>query len=150
MRRQSLKQVQKTANVYHRLPQHDLSSPRGRLERWNELLRQEPVRLLTTFRNTEYLSPEVRDRLRCDDSPVSVAFADPLLREAGLPGDSYGDAKRFFSLSDRQLHRIVCYCHHGAQTYAAGVACQVRAAYPRTGGIGMLHRIWTAIAGGPA
>ncbi len=146
MRRQSLKQVQKTANVYHRLPQLDLSSQRGRLERWNELLRQEPIRLLTTFTNTEYLSPEVRDRLRCDDSPVSVAFADPLLREAGLAGDSYGDAKRFFSLSDRQLHRIVCYCHHGAQTYAAGVACQVRAAYPRMSGPGVLRRVWSAVA----
>ena len=150
MRRQSLKQVQKTANVYHRLPHLDLSSQRGRLERWNELLRQEPVRLLTTFTNTEYLSTEVRDRLRCDESPVSVAFADPLMREAGLAGDTYGDAKRFFGLSDKQLHRIVCYCHHGAQTYAAGVACQVRAAYPRTTGTGILRRIWSVMAGSPA
>jgi hypothetical protein len=150
MRRQSLKQVQKTANVYHRLPQIDLSTQRGRLERWNELLRQEPVRLLTTFTNTEYLSPELRDRLRCDDSPLSVAFADPLMREAGLAGDTYGDAKRFFTLTDRQLHRIVCYCHHGAQTYAAGIACQVRAAYPSTGGSRLLGRIWRAMAGGPA
>lgn len=150
MQRQSLKQVQKTANVYHRVPQYDLSTQRGRLERWNELLRQEPVRLLTTFTNTEYLSPELRDRLRCDDSPLSVAYADPLLREAGLAGDTYGDAKRFFSLSDRQMHRIVCYCHHGAQTYAAGIACQVRAAYPRTSGTGILGRIWKALAGAPA
>jgi hypothetical protein len=150
MRRQSLKQVQKTANVYHRLPQIDLSTQRGRLERWNELLRQEPVRLLTTFTNTEYLSPELRDRLRCDDSPISVAFADPLMREAGLSGDTYGDAKRFFGLTDRQLHRIVCYCHHGAQTYAAGIACQIRAAYPSMGGSRLLSRIWRAIAGGPA
>ena len=150
MRRQSLKQVQKTANVYHRLPQIDLSTQRGRLERWNELLRQEPVRLLTTFTNTEYLSPELRDRLRCDDSPLSVAFADPLMREAGLAGDTYGDAKRFFSLTDRQLHRVVCYCHHGAQTYAAGIACQVRAAYPSMGGSGLLGRIWRAMAGGTA
>jgi hypothetical protein len=150
MRRQSLKQLQQTANVYYRLPQNDLTSQRGRLERWNEVLRREPVRILTTFTNTEYLSPEIRDRLRCDDSPLSVAYADPLLREAGLAGDTYGDAKRFFSLSDRQLHRIVCYCHHGAQTYAAGVACQVRAAYPRMGGAGVLRRVWSAMVGGPA
>lgn len=147
MRRQSLHDIQKTANVYHRYPQYDLSSQRGRLERWNDLLRHEPVRLLTTFTNTEDLSPEMRDGLRCEESPVSVAFADPLLREAGLAGDTYGDARRFFGLSDRQLHRIVCYCHHGAQTYAAGVACQVRAAYPRTGGPGIMSRVWTAIAG---
>ena len=42
-----------------------------------------------------------------------MAFNDPVLRAAGLRDDSYGEAKRFFELTDRQLHWLVCYCHYG-------------------------------------
>jgi len=38
----------------------------------------------------------------------SVAFNDPVLRVAGMKNDTYGEAKRFFELSDMQLHSIVC------------------------------------------
>jgi hypothetical protein len=40
----------------------------------------------------------------------------PLLRAAGLENDTYGEAKRFFELSDGQLHRIVCYTVSAART----------------------------------
>ena len=33
------------------------------------------------------------------NSPISVAFADPELRAAGLKGDTIGDAVEFFGLS---------------------------------------------------
>jgi hypothetical protein len=49
-----------------------------------------------------------RAAMRSDSSPISVAFADPVLRAAGLENDSYGEAKRFFKLTDRQLHKIIC------------------------------------------
>jgi hypothetical protein len=42
----------------------------------------------------------VRDALRATDSPISVAFADPILRAAGLKDDTYGEAERFFEITD--------------------------------------------------
>jgi hypothetical protein len=59
--------------------------------------------------------------MRADGSPISIAFEDPLLRAAGLENDSYGEATRFFELTDNQLHKIICYCHFGA-TVSAGTA----------------------------
>jgi serine/threonine protein kinase len=65
--------------------------------------------------------------MRGDSSPMSVAFDDPVLRAAGLENDSYGEAKRFFKLTDGQLHEIICYCHFGATVNAATAARHVRA-----------------------
>jgi hypothetical protein len=62
--------------------------------------------------------------MRKDQSPISVAFADPQFRAQGLAGDSYGDAYKFFGLDHDRLHGIVCYCHYRssriAPTEAAG------------------------------
>jgi hypothetical protein len=66
--------------------------------------------------------------MRGDSSPISVAFEDPVLRATGLESDSYGEAKRFFELSDRQLHEIICYCHFGRTVNAATAARHIRAA----------------------
>ena len=65
--------------------------------------------------------------MRCDNSAISVAFSDPLLRSAGLESDTYGEAKRFFELSDGQLHPIVCFCHFGMTVSAARTAGYIRA-----------------------
>jgi hypothetical protein len=35
-------------------------------------------------------------------------------------------AKRFFELTDRQLHRIICYCQFGATVSAATAAHHLR------------------------
>ena len=66
--------------------------------------------------------------MRGDGSPISVAFEDPVLRAAGLENDSYGEAKRFFELTDRQLHKVICYCHFGATVNAATAAYHIRKA----------------------
>ncbi|HEX6957139.1 MAG TPA: hypothetical protein VF194_04070 [Ferrovibrio sp.] len=118
-----------------------------RLHRWNELLRRHQERALATFFEIEYLEPELRDRTRCDNSAISVAFEDPVLRADGLTDDTYGTAKRYFGLTDRQMHRIVCYCHHGATAYAGGVAYMVRAAYhsSRPAQPGPVARLWRAL-----
>jgi hypothetical protein len=55
----------------------------------------------------------VRDALRGIDSPISVAFADPILRAAGPEDDTYGEAKRFFEITEGELHDVLCFCHHG-------------------------------------
>ncbi|OCP15920.1 MULTISPECIES: hypothetical protein [unclassified Ensifer] len=97
-----------------------------RLERWAELLELIPQQLLSTIFETEYRPVEVRAMLRSDNSPISVAFADAALRSAGLQSDTYGEAKRFFELSDAQLHEVICYCHFGTTVSATTAARIIR------------------------
>jgi hypothetical protein len=97
-----------------------------RLDRWAELLERNPHWHLSTLHETEYQTPEIRAAMRSDHSPLSIAFADPVLRAAGLNDDTYGEAKRFFQLEDGQLHEIICYCHFGATVPAASAARQIR------------------------
>jgi hypothetical protein len=99
-----------------------------RLNRWSDLLERQPTRLLTALTGTEYRATLERDAMRSDNSPISVAFEDKLLRDQGLQDDTYGEAKRFFELTDNQLHEIVCYCHVGATMQASRAAASVRAA----------------------
>jgi hypothetical protein len=99
-----------------------------RLERWSELLDREPGRSLAALAGTEYRPPLERDAMRCEGSPLSVAYNDPVLREQGLSNDTYGEAKRFFEVTDDQLHEIVCYCHVGDRMTASRAAYCVRAA----------------------
>jgi hypothetical protein len=96
-------------------------SQSARLQRWAGLLEQNPERRLNSLFETEHHLPTARDAMRVAGSPISVAFADPILRGEGLAGDSYGEAKRFFGLKDHQLHHALCYCHYGA-TLSAGTA----------------------------
>lgn len=99
-----------------------------RLARWVDLLEREPGRFLAALPGTEYRPPVERDAMRRDGSPLAVAFADPLLRAEGLQNDTYGEAKRFFEVSDGQLHEIVCYCHVGEAMQACRAAYCVRTA----------------------
>lgn len=101
-------------------------SRKERLERWAELLEQSPARHLATLYETEHQPAAVRDTLRSDGSPISVAFDDPMLRSAGMKDDTYGEALRFFQLRDWQLHGVICYCHFGATVNAATAAGLVR------------------------
>jgi hypothetical protein len=94
-----------------------------RLERWAEVLEANPGRRLNTFFETEHQAPALRDAMRPVGSPISVAFADPVLRGDGLADDSYGEARRYFGLSDHQFHHVLCYCHYGS-TVSAGTAAR--------------------------
>ncbi|WP_054310719.1 hypothetical protein [Mesorhizobium sp. 1M-11] len=118
-----LKQVAQIDAAHH----HDMSRAE-RLTRWAELLEMEPHRRLATLHQTEYQALSVRSTMRCAGSPISVAYDDPVLREQGLADDTYGEAKRFFELTDAQLHGALCYCHYGATVRAATAARNVRAA----------------------
>jgi hypothetical protein len=125
MRHQTLDQLHAVAEVNTVQP---VMSRAQRLTRWAQLLERDPSRLLTALAGTEYRAPAERDVMRGDGSPISVAAADPILRDEGLKGDSYGEAKRFFELTDNQLHEIVCYCHVGAVMQASRAALSVRQA----------------------
>jgi hypothetical protein len=103
-------------------------SRNDRLARWAELLEGQPERSLSTFPGTEYQPFAAREQMRRTGSPISVALEDPLLRAEGLVDDTYGEARRFFDLSERQLHQIVCGCSLGETIGAAHAARLVRSA----------------------
>jgi len=103
----------------------------ARLERWADLLSRTSNAMLDTLEGTEHHSPELRSSMRSDRSPFAVAYGDPVLRAAGLRSDTYGEIKRFFELSDRQLHGLACACHWGRYVQGQVAAERVRALVPR-------------------
>ena len=126
MKHQTLEQLQVVAEVDQGYPK--TMSRIERLVRWAELLEANPEQRLSTLHQTEYRAVGAREIMRGDNTPISVAFRDPVLSAAGLKNDSYGEAKRFFELTDGQLHEVICYCHFGATVSAATAAHHVRAA----------------------
>lgn len=127
MRHQTLDQLHTVAKV-HRDPAPPAMDRTQRLERWAKLLERQPNRLLTALIGTEYRSSPEREIMRGEGSPISVAFEDSILRDEGLKDDTYGEAKRFFELTDNELHEIVCYCHVGETMQSSWAALSVRAA----------------------
>lgn len=127
MKHQTVDQLNAVADV-HAEATHLLATRGQRLERWAELLEQNPDRCLGALAGTEYQPPEARDKMRSAGSPITVAFEDPVLRALGLQDDTYGEARRFFDLTDLQLHEIVCRCHVGDTMRARWAASRVRAA----------------------
>jgi hypothetical protein len=122
MKYQSLEQIAVEAEVHPGIGM----SRRERLERWAELLEQQPNRRLSTIDGTEFGSRREREAKRSDHSPLTVASEDPVLRAEGLGGDRVGDAVEFFDLAHREVHRLVCYCHHGLTVLSGSVAARVR------------------------
>ena len=102
-----------------------------RLERWADLLEHYGNDILNTLEGTEHHDAGSRSAMRCDNSPFTVASADPVLRAAGLKGDTYGEIQRFFELTDGQLHSLVCYCHLGRHISRSAASTRVRALIPR-------------------
>lgn len=99
---------------------------RERLDRWAELLEEKADRLVATLEEIESKQASERRALRADGSAITVAFNDPLLRSAGLLGDTFGDAVDFFELSEHDAHMILCSCHGGAVMRAEDAARRVR------------------------
>ena len=125
MKHQTLNQLQTIAEV-EPLSTYPIMTRQQRIERWAELLAAHPERRLGALTGTEHLKREARDAVRCEGSPITVAFEDPILRALGLKDDTYGEAKRFFELTDWQLHDVVCSCHVGTTMRAQWAAARVR------------------------
>ena len=121
MQYRSMEQIACDADVF------TMPSPsrRDRLERWAEALARHPAQL-RAIPDVEYGPRRERDARRADHSPLTVAYEDPLLRAAGLRGDTIGDAAEFFELSHAQLHHLVCFCHHGLTMDPQATAAEVR------------------------
>lgn len=144
MKYQSLEQLKVVAEVDEGYPK--AMSRTDRLQRWAECLERDPKRRLSTLHQTEYLSIAIREDMRGNDTPISVAFRDPVLRDAGMKNDTYGEAKRFFELTDGQLHDVICYCHFGETVSAATAARNVRAIVSGHGP-GMFARLRDTLVG---
>jgi hypothetical protein len=102
-------------------------SRRERLQRWAELLSRDPHRQLKALSRVEFYAERERALMRGENTPISVAAGDPVLREAGLHGDTLGDAQSFFELSASEAHYLLCDCHYVGQMNAEGVAQRIRA-----------------------
>ena len=97
-----------------------------RLERWIEVLEASATRRLRSFYEIEYLSSQGRHECRSNDSPLTVAYEDSVLRAEGLRSDRVGDCMGFFEITERQLHNAFCSCHVGATFSARDAADQLR------------------------
>ncbi len=101
-------------------------SKRDRLDRWIELLERDPDRELRTLDEIEWKPKAQRLALRAEGSALTVAFSDPLLRQAGLRGDTFGEAVDFFQISEHDAHIVLCSCHGGGSMRADEAARRVR------------------------
>lgn len=148
MEHRSHEELTQVARLYNSDLPPDPLSKRERVQRWVKLLNEQPHRKLRTLYETEYQPRNIRERMRASDTAITVAFEDPILRAEGLAGDTYGDAKRFFGLSDRQLHLALCYCHAGVEMSASTAARRLETYIPATRDSGLLRRILRAVGCG--
>ncbi len=136
MKHESLVEISRRADVLP-LETMKLTSRRERLQRWAAVLEQHEGRV-KPFERMEYMSRRACRNLRDEETPVALAFADPVLRAAGLKSDRLGDAMTFFGLSYGQTHRLLCDCHYQGTMTGRSVAAHLRAV--ADGGI--VRRIW--------
>jgi hypothetical protein len=123
MRYRSLDQLRPHARVV------EASAPMTRdqrIARWADLLDAAGSIPLRALRGVEFRREPERRRLRRDNSPIAVAFADPALRADGLAGDTLWDAQRYFGLTKREAHGLLCDCHYLGEMTGHSAAKRVR------------------------
>lgn len=101
-------------------------SRQERLDRWISLLERDPERRLNSLGEIEYKPPAERALVREDNSPLTIAYQDPILRADGLQSDRLGDAMRYFGLSDGQAHYALCSCLSGHTAESGAFARRLR------------------------
>jgi hypothetical protein len=102
-----------------------------RLERWAITLEECPQQRLSPFQRVEFMTSEARAPVRQANSPLEIAYGDPILRRAGLESDRFGDGEAFFELSRDQAHRILCSCGYVGEMRSSDVARRIRAVVKR-------------------
>ena len=96
MQYRSMEQIAGEADVFT-MPS---LSRRDRLERRAEALAPHPAQL-RAIPDVEYGPRRERDARRADHSPLTVAYEDPVLRAAGLRGDTMATRPSFSSCRTR-------------------------------------------------
>ncbi len=141
-----LADVHDTARIAETAP--PAMTRRERLERWALVLERDPHRRLRSLGEIETRSRAERLQMRAPDSPLTVAFDDPVLRAAGLKGDTLGDAIDFFELNENQSHRLLCSCMNGWTMSSGKVARSVQQIAAPGKGLLLLGLAAAAVAGG--
>ncbi|MBV8535791.1 MAG: hypothetical protein JO128_09370 [Alphaproteobacteria bacterium] len=141
MEYRTIREIKGVATVT-RLPVARMSR-RERLLRWAAVLDSQPTQPIKPLMRIEFLPRQERMLARRDESPLTIAYRDPMLREEGLAGDTLGEAVRFFELSDHEAHYLVCDCHyHGGMTMTPeGVAKRARSIADRV----TLRDMWNRV-----
>src|SRR5690242_17152439 len=96
MRLRPLEEIRQSAAVYSSADAAPMTR-QERLERWATILDKHPGKV-QMLHSTEFAAEPQRRVMRQDNSPIAVAYADPVLRLQGLAGDTYEDARQFFEL----------------------------------------------------
>lgn len=144
MKHTSLDEIRRVADTFP--AESGKMDRRARLERWATVLERHKGPVKPLYR-IEYLAPQERALLRGDDTPLSIAYADPVLRAEGLASDRLGDAKAFFELSEHEAHHLLCDCHYGGTMTADGVASRIRAVANRMSVRELWDRACDAVSG---
>ncbi len=131
MEHQTIAALERLADVKRASGKRTPMTKAARLERWAEILELLPGRRLATLHGTEFGTWAQRRSMRADNSPLTAAFEDPILREEGLKSDRLGDAIEFFGLSEDEAHRIFCYCYYGSTMLSDEVAARIRSSVSR-------------------
>ena len=99
------KPISDLSNIADLVPETQKKSltRRERVERWIEVLNRDPGRALKTLQAIEHKPRDARRASRVDNSPLSVAFDDPILRADGLASDRLGDAATTSSFRTTRL-----------------------------------------------
>ena len=102
MEHKPLRDLSHVADVVPETPKLSLTR-RERLERWIEVLGREPGRALNTLREIEHKPRDARRASRVDNSPLTVAYNDPVLRADGLVAIGSGMQSTISSSRTRRL-----------------------------------------------
>jgi hypothetical protein len=114
MEHRPLDELRDRANVVElqaRVAESPRALRRARLERFATVIARHngPV---TLFSRIEYLPEHELAPLQVDNSPLEIAYRDPVLRAQGLASDRLGDGIAFFDLSPGEAHCLLCDCHY--------------------------------------
>ncbi|HEY7299532.1 MAG TPA: hypothetical protein VH684_16625 [Xanthobacteraceae bacterium] len=131
MEHKTLRDVQQLAAVYPEKGASASEVRRSRLERLASLLEHE-VKPLSLFSQVEFLRTEQLEPLRVDNSPLTIAYADPVFRAQGLASDRYGEAMRFFDLTSHEAHFLLCDCHYYGAYYGVAIRPEMLARRARS------------------
>ncbi|RVU16333.1 hypothetical protein [Methylobacterium oryzihabitans] len=147
MEHQPLRQLRDIADI--ELRPALVEGRRARLERWAELLEREPDRAYATLEEIEFVPRAMRAAIRADNSPLAVAFADPVLRASGLSGDSFGEARDFFELGTGEAHRLLCSCVNGRSVTGRATARRLHRMAARNPGLWLAYGCAAGVLGLP-
>jgi hypothetical protein len=100
-------------------------SRQERLERWASGLERHGGPLNALMR-IEHLRPADFRAYQGPNTPLTVAFEDPVLRSEGLASDRLGDVLDFFEITKRDAHRLLCDCHYRGAMTGTALAARIR------------------------